>query len=55
VRSNSHAGCGGRAGETHREQPRQGAPVRPDMIGVRADGRKELIALAGGYRESAES
>jgi transposase-like protein len=25
------------------------------MIGVRADGRKELIALAGGYRESAGS
>ena len=25
------------------------------MIGVRADGRKELIALAYGYRESAES
>src|ERR1022692_885880 len=25
------------------------------MIGVRADGRKELIALADGYRESAES
>jgi len=25
------------------------------MIGVRTDGRKELIALAGGYRESAES
>jgi transposase-like protein len=25
------------------------------MIGVRAGGRKELIALAGGYRESAES
>ena len=25
------------------------------LIGVRADGRKELIALAGGYRESAES
>ncbi len=25
------------------------------MIGVRADGRKELIALAGGYRESTES
>jgi transposase-like protein len=25
------------------------------MIGVRADGRKELIALAAGYRESAES
>jgi len=25
------------------------------MIGVRADGRKELIALSDGYRESAES
>ncbi len=24
-----HAGFGGRAGETHREQSRQGAPVRP--------------------------
>ena len=24
-------------------------------IGVRADGRKELVALADGYRESAES
>jgi transposase-like protein len=25
------------------------------MIGVHADGRKELIALANGYQESAES
>jgi transposase-like protein len=25
------------------------------MIGVRADGRKELIALADGFRESTES
>jgi len=25
------------------------------MVGVRADGRKELVALADGYRESAES
>jgi hypothetical protein len=25
------------------------------MIGVRADGRKELVTLAGGYRESAGS
>ena len=25
------------------------------MIGVRADGRKELVALADGYRESVES
>jgi hypothetical protein len=25
------------------------------MIGVRADGRKELVALADGFRESPES
>ena len=25
------------------------------MIGVRADGRKELVAITDGYRESAES
>ena len=25
------------------------------IIGVRADGRKELVALADGFRESAES
>jgi transposase-like protein len=25
------------------------------LIGVRADGRKEVVALADGYRESAES
>jgi len=25
------------------------------MIGVRSDGRKELVALADGYRESTES
>lgn len=25
------------------------------VIGVRADGRKELVALAEGYRESSES
>src|SRR5258707_867775 len=56
--------------ETRRWKHRQGAPVRPHhvnirleehklcllvMIGVRADGRKELIALADGYRDSAES
>ena len=27
-----HAGFGGRAGETHREQSRQGAPVRPNNL-----------------------
>jgi putative transposase len=66
----AHVRFGRRAGETHRWKHRQGAPVRPHhvnirleehklcllvMIGVRADGRKELIALADGYRESAES
>jgi hypothetical protein len=27
----------------------------PVLIGVCADGRKELVAIAGGYREPAES
>ena len=36
--SNSHAGCGGRAGETHRAQPRQGAPVRPNLRRTRRAG-----------------
>jgi len=30
LRGDTHGGCGGRAGETHREQSRQGAPVRPN-------------------------
>jgi len=30
VRWEPHAGCGGRAGETHQEQSWQGAPVRPN-------------------------
>ena len=66
----AHVRFGRRAGETHQRKRRQGAPVRPHhvnirleehkpcllvMIGVRADGGKELIALADGYRESAES
>jgi len=66
----AHVRFGRRAGETHRWKHRQGAPVRPHhlgirlgegklcllvMIGVRADGRKELVALADGYREPAES
>lgn len=32
-----HAGFGGRAGETHREQSRQGAPVRPNNLGEAAE------------------
>ena len=68
MRLAAHAGFGRRFGETHQWKHRQGAPDRPHlfrmeehklcllvMIGVRADGRKELIALADGYRESAES
>ena len=66
----AHVRFGRRAGETDRWKHRHRAPVRPHhvnirleehklcllvMIGVRADGRKELIALADGYRESAES
>jgi transposase, IS5 family len=30
VRCESHAGCGGRIGETHQEQSWQGAPIPPD-------------------------
>jgi hypothetical protein len=32
LRGDMHGGCGGRAGETHREKSRQGAPVRPNLI-----------------------
>ncbi len=32
-----HAGFGGRAGETHWEQSRQGAPVRPNNLGEAAE------------------
>jgi hypothetical protein len=31
MRGDVHVGCGGRAGETHREQSRPGAPVRPNL------------------------
>jgi hypothetical protein len=63
----AHVRFGKRVGEIHRWKHRQGAPVRLHhvnirlaehklcllvMIGVRADGRKELVALADGYRES---
>ena len=34
MRGDMHGGCGGRAGETHREQSRQGAPVRPNPHGL---------------------
>ena len=66
----AHVRFGGRPGETDRWKHRHRAPGRPHhvnirleedklcllvMIGVRADGRKELVALTDGYRESAES
>ena len=35
MRGDVHVGCGGRAGETHREQSRQGAPVRPNRCCAR--------------------
>jgi transposase-like protein len=68
--ANAHVRFGGRAGETERWKHRYRAPVRPYhfnirleherlcclvLIGVRADGRKELVAVGDGYRESTES
>jgi hypothetical protein len=62
----AHVRSGSRAGETHRQKHRQGAPVRPHhvnirleehklcllvLIGVRADGRKELIEFSQGIGE----
>jgi hypothetical protein len=66
----AHVRFGGRRWETDRWRHRHRAPRRPNhlkvrleqeklcllvMIGVRADGRKELVALTDGYRESTES
>ena len=66
----AHVRFGRRVGKTHRWKHRQGVPARPHhvnirlgedklcllvLIGVRADGSKELITLADGYRESSES
>jgi putative transposase len=66
----AHVRFGRRIAETDRSRYRHRAAVRPHhlnvrleqeklcllvMIGVRADGRKELVALTDGYRESTES
>src|SRR5215210_183165 len=66
----AHVRFGGRLGKTDWWRHRHRAPSRPHhlkvrleadkvcllvIIGVRADGRKELVALADGFRESAES
>jgi Transposase, Mutator family len=64
------SGSAARVGETDRPKRRHRAPTRPIhftirlgdggrlcclvIVGVRADGRKELVAVAGGMRESAE-
>ena len=61
---------GGRAGETHITRVAQGAPVRPYyvkaglekdkaallvVIGAMSDGRKQVLAIRSGHRESTES
>ena len=70
MRGNAHVRFGGRAGETERPKGCHRAPVRPYYLGVgtevehscllvvigaRADGRKELLAMELGYRESTNS
>ena len=43
-----HAGCDGRAGETHQEKSRQGAPVRPDRPRRgRPEGSRRALRLLG--------
>ena len=64
------SGSGVRAGETDRRKRRHRAPARPIhfrvrleqtrlcclvIVGVRADGTKELVAVADGERESTDS
>ena len=48
LRGDTHGGCGGRAGETHREQSRQGAPVRPNrqVLQDRASTAAKRLAAA---------
>ena len=70
MRGNAHVRFGGRAGETHITRVAQGAPVRPYyvkaglekqkaallvVIGAMSDGRKEVLAIVPGYRESKAS
>ena len=70
MRGNAHVRFGGRAGETHITRVAQGAPVRPYyvkaglekqkaallvVIGAMSDGRKEILTIVPGYRESSES
>ena len=70
MRGNAHVRFGGRAGETHITHVAQGAPVRPYyvkaglekqkaallvVIGAMSDGRKEVLTIVPGYRESKES
>ena len=70
MRGNAHVRFGGRAGETHITHVAQGAPVRPYyvkaglekqkaallvVIGAMSDGRKEVLAIVPGYRESKAS
>jgi hypothetical protein len=51
VRGDTHAGSGGRAGETHREQSRQGAPVRPNPAAITVSGSaRETNGTKSGVR-----
>ena len=70
MRGNAHVRFAERAGETERPRGRHRGPVRPYhlgaglepesscllvVIGAREDGRKELLAMELGYRESTQS
>ncbi len=70
MRGNAHVRFGGRAGETHITRVAQGAPVRPYyvkaglekdkaallvVLGAMSDGRKQVLAVRPGHRESTES
>ncbi|MEO8888322.1 MAG: hypothetical protein ABI429_03385 [Jatrophihabitantaceae bacterium] len=68
MRGDTHAGCGGRAGETHREQSRQSAPVRPNPTPQNAQNaahtyvetssplrqRQAVLHAHSGYRDLAD-
>lgn len=70
MRGNTHVRFGGRVGETAWRKRRDRAPARPyylgaglekenscllTLLGARADGTKDLIAMEIGYRESTAS
>ena len=48
MRGDAHGGCGGRAGETHREQSRQGAPAPPNDPDAAPPARRRAARAAAG-------